>query len=261
MTRLGSSGVIPRVGRTRCTKRLGAALEHAPTPSRQDRNGKPMGIGVDPTGLVLLFDSYGYVALAALLLLAAAGMPLPVPVAATFIVLGTLTAHSSGPSFLALALVATLAATAGHSLDYWLGRSSSPLLERWRERWRRRLEARRRRSALLVRVEKRLLQNASLVILVTRCLLTPLASPVSLLAGAASIAFPLYLLLELAGTALYFSGYLALGRLVGPALTREPLTLVLFYGLLILVIALPSLFLWLRPGQLRVGKRSSASEF
>ena len=215
-----------------------------------------MGIGVDPTGLVLLFDSYGYLALAALLLLAAAGMPLPVPVAATFIVLGTLTAHSSGPSFLALALVATLAATAGHSLDYWLGRSSSPLLERWR----RRLEARRRRSALLARAEKRLLQNASLVILVTRCLLTPLASPVSLMAGAARIAFPLYLVLELAGTALYFGGYLTLGRLVGPALTREPLTLVLFYGLLILVIALPSLFLWLRPRQLRVGKRSSASE-
>jgi hypothetical protein len=61
---------------------------------------------IDTTGLVHLFDSYGYLALGTLLLLAAAGVPLPWPIAASFVVLGALTAYPSGPSF--LALVATV---------------------------------------------------------------------------------------------------------------------------------------------------------
>ena len=58
---------------------------------------------------------------------------------------------------------------------------------------------------------------------------------------------------ELAGKSLYFCGYLTLGRLVGPTLARAPLTLALFYGILALVIALPSLLLRLRPRLLRQG--------
>lgn len=72
-----------------------------------------------------------------------------------------------------------------------------------------------------MRVEQGITRNASLLIFITRCLLTPLAGPVSLLAGAARIAVPRYLVWELAGTALYFCGYLALGRLLGPALLRD----------------------------------------
>jgi len=214
-----------------------------------------MGIELDTTGLVHLFEDYGYLALGALLLLAAAGAPLPWPIAASFIVLGALTAHPSGPSFSALALVATGAATTGHSLLYWLGRSSSPRLQRWRQRLERRLG----RGVTLVRVEKGIARNASLLILITRCLLTPLAGPVSLLAGAAHIVFPIYLVCELAGTALYFCGYLTLGRLLGPSLSRDPLSLVLVYGVVALVIALPSLALWLRPHLLRLRERNSAS--
>jgi membrane-associated protein len=214
-----------------------------------------MGIEFDATGLVHLFEGYGYLALGALLLLAAAGAPLPWPIAASFVVLGALTAHPSGPSFLALALVATGAATTGHSLLYWLGRSSSPR----RQRWRQRLERRLGRGVTLVRVEKGIARNASLLILISRCLLTPLAGPVSLLAGAARIAFPIYLVCELAGTALYFCGYLTLGRLLGPSLPRDPLILVRVYSIVALVIAVPSLALWLRTGVLRLPGRSSAS--
>jgi membrane-associated protein len=203
-----------------------------------------MSIELDTTGLVHLFEGYGYLALGALLLLAAAGAPLPWPIAASFVVLGALTAHPSGPSFPALALVATVAATTGHSLLYGLGRSSSPRLQRWRQRLERRL----RRGATLVRVEQGIARNASLLIFITRCLLTPLAGPISLLAGAARIAVPRYVVCELAGTALYFCGYLALGRLLGPALPRDARTLALFYGIVAVVIALPSLLLWLRPG-------------
>lgn len=207
---------------------------------------------LDATGLIHLFDSYGYLALAALLLLAATGVPLPVPITATLIMLGALTARPDGPSFLALAVVATPAAATGHSLNYWLGRSSIPVLERWRQR----LERRVHRGALLARLEKGFVRNAGLVILITRCLLTPLASPVSLLAGAAHIAFPIYLVLELAGTSLYVCGYLTLGRLLGPTLARSPLTLAIFYGILALLIALPSLLRRLRrlrPAVLRQG--------
>jgi len=201
-----------------------------------------MGIELDTSGLIHLFEGYGYLALGALLLLAAAGAPLPWPIAASFVVFGALTAHPSGPSFLALALVATVAATTGHSLLYWLGRSSSPRLQRWRQR----LEHRLHRRAAAMRVEQGIAQNASLLIFITRCLLTPLAGPVSVLAGAARVAVPRYLVWELAGTALYFCGYLALGRLLGPALLRDTHILALFYGIIAVVIALPSLLLWLR---------------
>jgi membrane-associated protein len=209
-----------------------------------------MGIELDTSGLVHLFEGYGYLALGALLLLAAAGAPLPWPIAASFVLFGALTAYPSGPSFPALALVATVAATTGHSLLYWLGCSSSPRLQRWRQRVEQRLERRLRRGATLMRMEHGIARNAGVLIFLTRCLLTPLAGPVSLLAGAARIAAPRYLVWELAGTALYFCGYLALGRLLGPALPRDPRTLAPVYAVVALVIALPSLLLWLRPGVL-----------
>lgn len=213
-----------------------------------------VGVPFDATGIIHLFgsSSYGYLALATLLLLAAAGVPLPAPITAALIALGALTIRPDGPSFLALAVVATLAAATGHSLDYWMARSSSPVLERWR----RRLERRFRRGAMLARLEEGFVRNSGLVILITRCLLTPLASPVSLLAGAAYIAFPVYLVLELAGTSLYVCGYLTLGRLVGPTLARAPLTLAIFYSVLALLVALPSLLRRLRrlrPVALRQG--------
>src|SRR5215831_17817992 len=116
-----------------------------------------MGIELDTTGLVQLFEGYGYLVLGALLLLAAAGAPLPWPIAASFVMLGALTALPSGPSFPALALVATIAATTGHSLLYWLGHSSSPRLQRWRLRLQRRLQHR----AVVLRVEQPIARNAS----------------------------------------------------------------------------------------------------
>jgi membrane protein DedA with SNARE-associated domain len=101
----------------------------------------------------------------------------------------------------------------------------------------------------MMRVERGIAGNASLLIFSTRCLLTPLAGPVSLLSGATRIELHRYLVWEVAGTALYFGGYLALGRQLGPALPRDALTLALFYGIVAVVIGLPSLLLWLRPGR------------
>jgi membrane protein DedA with SNARE-associated domain len=212
-----------------------------------------MGIELDTTGLIQLFEGYGYLALGALLLLAAAGAPLPWPIAASFVVFGALTAHPSGPSLPVLALVATIAATAGHSLLYWLGRSGSPRLQRWRQRLERRFNGR----ATALRVEQGIARNAGLLIFSTRCLLTPLAGPVSLLAGITRIALPRYLVWELAGTALYFCGYLAIGRLLGPALLHDTRSFALVYGAIAVILALPSLVLWLRAVALRRARLGS----
>jgi membrane protein DedA with SNARE-associated domain len=201
---------------------------------------------LEAAALAQWIATYGYPALALLVALAAAGVPLPFPVAAAFVALGALTAAPRGPSFLVLALVAIPAAAAGHSLDYWLGRAGSPLLRRWLARIERGLQG----SALL-RGEQGLARNGSLVILLTRFLLTPIASPVSALAGAARVPFPRYLMLELVGQAIYFCGYLALGRALGPAVARSGLNVVLFFGVLALVILAPAALLRLRLGVLR----------
>jgi membrane protein DedA with SNARE-associated domain len=116
------------------------------------------------------------------------------------------------------------------------------------------------RKAAVLRVEQGIARNASMLIFITRCLLTPLAGPVSLLAGAARIAVPRYLVWELAGTALYFCGYLALGRLLGPMLLRDARSLALFYSIVAAVLALPSLLLWLRAGALRRASLRSAPD-
>jgi membrane protein DedA with SNARE-associated domain len=178
--------------------------------------------------------------------LAAAGVPLPFPVAAAFVALGALTDAPHGPSFLALAAVAIPAAAVGHSLDYWLGRAGSPLLRRWFVRIERHLQ-----GSALIQGERGLARNGSLVILLTRFLLTPIASPVSALAGAARVPYPRYLTLELVGQAIYFCGYLALGRALGPAVAQSGLTIALFFGILALVILMPAALLRLRLGVLR----------
>jgi membrane protein DedA with SNARE-associated domain len=109
-------------------------------------------------------------------------------------------------------------------------------------------------------MEQDITRNAGLLIFSTRCLLTPLAGPVSLLSGAARIGMPRYLVWEFAGTALYFCGYLALGRLLGPTLLRDTGRLALFYGIVAVVIALPSLLLWLRAGALSRTRPTAPSD-
>ena len=199
------------------------------------------------SGLLALFDSYGYLALAGLVLLAAAGVPLPFPVSGAFVALGALTAEAHGPSFLALIVVAVLAAAAGHSVDFWVGRAGGgPLLRRWQARLARRMGA-----ETLARAERGLARGSSLLILLTRFLLTPLASPVSLLAGAARVPYRRYLALELVGQAIYFTGYLTLGRILGVAITRNPLTFVALFALIALLVVAPTLLLRLRPDLLR----------
>jgi membrane protein DedA with SNARE-associated domain len=197
---------------------------------------------LDPTSLLHLLSLYGYPGLAALVLVAATGIPVPVPVAGLFIVLGMLTVNPHGPGFLATAALATVAAAGGHSVDYWLGRAGSPLLEKGLRRIERTLG-----GAIVMRAELGISRSSGLLIVLTRCILTAVASPVSALAGAMRIAFPLYLALELLGEAIYFAGYLALGRLLGSTLARSGLTLAVAWTVAAIVIIGPALLIRLRP--------------
>ncbi len=201
---------------------------------------------LDPTTLAQWFGAYGYPALALLVTLAASGVPIPFPVGAAFVALGALTAASHGPSFAVLLVVALLAATLGHSVDYWLGRAGSPLLRRGLSRLERRAG-----WGALDRAEQGLARNGSALILLTRFLLTPIASPVSALAGATRFPYARYLALEAFGQLIYFGGYLGLGRALGPAMIHSGLTMVLFFGVIALLVLAPILLLRLRPGLLR----------
>jgi membrane protein DedA with SNARE-associated domain len=153
-----------------------------------------------------------------------------------------------------LAIIAIAAAALGHSLDYWLGRAGSPLLRRWREHPGRRLV-----GSAVTRAERELARNTGLLILLTRFLLTPFASPVSALAGVERYPFSRYLALEVLGQTIYFCGYLTLGRALGPALARNGLTIVLFFGAMAVIVLLPTLALRFRPGLLGGLRRLGAS--
>lgn len=202
----------------------------------------------DPAGLLAFLSTYGYPAIALLVALAAAGVPAPFPVAAVFVALGALTADPRGPAFVPLAAVATVAAAVGHSADYWLGRAGGPLLHRGMARLERMLG-----GDLLTRLERGMAHGTSgtLLIFLTRCALTPVATPISLLAGAARVPYRRYLWLELAGEAVYFTGYMALGRALGPTVARNLPTTLLFSAFLLALVLAPTLVLRLRPGLLR----------
>lgn len=171
---------------------------------------------MDSGDMMQLAASYGYPALALIMLAAAAGVPLPVPVAALLVAAGALSTQSHGPSWMILALCGVLAASAGHSLDYWLGRAGSPLVTRWMRRLERHIGGR-----AIHRTRAGGWAVGPLLVFLTRWTLTALASPVAALAGAVRMPYRVFLVAEVAGETIYVCGLLALGRLLGPALPRD----------------------------------------
>lgn len=206
-------------------------------------------MSLNATTILSLLSAYGYPALGVLVAVAAAGVPIPFPMTTTFVALGALSAGAGGPNFLALAVVGTLAAAAGHSADYGLGRSGRPFALRWRARLERRIG-----SQTLGRVERWLVESSTLAILLTRFPLTTLASPVSLGAGVMRVTYKRFLALELLGKATYFTTCLLLGRLLGPALTHNLVVVALWSVLVTLLMLTPLalLRLWIRSSPQRV---------
>lgn len=150
---------------------------------------------------------YGYLVVAVLLLVASAGLPLPVSV--LLVALGMLSSHTNQLDLAALAVAGTLASVAGDLLDYAAGRVG---VEHLPAPLRRALD---RHPEGAGRIQALMARRAGAAIFLTRFLLTPLALPVSLLAGASRLRLRSFLLWDLAGEAVFVAGYLLLGRFLG----------------------------------------------
>lgn len=202
------------------------------------------------TGMLLHWVSeYGYPFLGVLLLISAAGVPIPIEL--LLVALGALSASQSGPSFAMLVAVGIGATVAGDALDYVAGRVlGRPVIERWLRGKLPKPRYARHDAELLAGGSApwqvwahRLLawSGSGPMILLTRCVLTPLEMPVSLVAGASRRSFRSFLVWDVLGEALYVLGYLALGRAGGTLATSGPLLLA--FGLLAATLsAVPLLF-------------------
>lgn len=202
------------------------------------------------TGTLLRWVSeYGYPFLGGLLLLAAAGAPIPIEM--VLVALGALSASHGGPSFVALVAVGIGATVAGDALDYAAGRLfGRPVIERWvRGLWSvHDMGAGQQQDAgpWQAWVQRLVAWSGSgPMIVLSRCLLTPLEMPISLLAGASRRSFRSFLVWDLLGEALYVLGYLALGHAGGTLTSSGPLLLA--FGLLATLLSASPLLLvhWL----------------
>jgi membrane protein DedA with SNARE-associated domain len=163
-----------------------------------------------PSSIVLLqlADAYGYPLVVATLVAASAGLPLPAGM--LLAALGALSALRRGPDLVLLLTLSIAACVVGDAIDYAAGRYGIPALAG-------RLMGRRgaRLRAMAANVSARLHQQGGPFIFITRFLLTPLASPTSLLAGASRLPLRRFLLWDAAGEAIFVLLYLILGRVVG----------------------------------------------
>lgn len=182
---------------------------------------------------------YGYPVLGTILLLAAAGMPLPIEL--VLLALGGLSATHGGPGFLALSVLGVAATVAGDTLDYGIGRllreqgGARLSRRRTRRRWRQHAPD---HSSLLERVERlRPLAGwggGGMMIFLSRCVLTPLETPLSILAGATRMPLARFLIWDALGEAVYVLGYLALGYSGAASLATSGPLLIIVGGAMLL---------------------------
>jgi membrane-associated protein len=185
--------------------------------------------------LLQVITTYGYVGFAGLVFIAALGVPLPLIL--LLLAVGAWSGVAGGPSLPALMVIATSAAVAGDCTDYAVGRMGATLLRK-RLLWlQRRLRARAPAGALDV-----LWRRQGIAVFVTRCALTVLSVPVSLLAGASRMRFARFLAWEAAGKGLFVVVWLTLGHLfAGSLMTLGPLPTL---AAAIAVVSLLALALW-----------------
>jgi membrane-associated protein len=145
--------------------------------------------------------TYGAVALASVFLLAALGLPLPstlcVVAGGAFIQQGVLTPATT----IALGLAGVVL---GDSLSYGMGR----LL-------RHPIQRRYGQSAAWLRAEAYFDQRAGIAIFLTRCVLTPIAVPINLVAGSSDYPASRFVAYDALGELTWLIGYGALGYLFG----------------------------------------------
>ncbi len=200
------------------------------------------------SSLVGLLALSCYASLVLLVLVAAAGAPLPT--GALFIALGTLSVQPHGPNFLALGLLGTAAGVSGDLLDYALGRMGRPVL------YTRLLRPLLRFSGIGIKdANKALGGSRGMMIFLTKFTLTPLASPLSILAGAGRAPLARFLVWDAPGDAVAVIGNLAIGRWLGPGLITHSPHAAAFWGVLAFAGVAPGLVflvvLWFRTSRRR----------
>lgn len=170
-----------------------------------------------------LIGAYGYPGLFAAVFVGALGIGIPIPVTVLLLTLGALSSAHGGPGFVPLALAGIAGAVGGHNVDYWCGRLGNRLLNRWL--------AQRRRGGVsdVLQTLSRLRFGRAIGVFISRFLLTSIASPVSLLAGATRMGYGAYMCLEVAGETIYVVGSLALGRAFGTSLLSSKGALPVFW--------------------------------
>ncbi len=188
---------------------------------------------MDTATLLHLVSAYGYPVLFVFVLVASAGAPLPVSV--LFIALGAVSARAGGPDFAFVAALGVLASVAGDLLDYGLGRAGASTFTRWLP-WLRRLGSTNSHSRALRMWHGR---GPGIMVLITRCLVTPLATPVSLIAGASRVRLVTFLIWDILGESLYILGNLGLGRFFGAQVDDENALVFTIAGVCILLLAVP----------------------
>lgn len=196
----------------------------------------------DTHTILQFLATYGYPGLYVVLAVATLGIGIPVPVTALMLALGALSGAPGGPAFLPLAAAGILGATTGHSGDYWFGRLGHALVERWMARIQRNATV-----AALLRGSARSRGSRALLVFLSRFVLTPVASPVSIFAGVTGMAYKPYLLIELAGSTIYVVGNLMLGRTFGQGLLTNGAALPAFWLAIAVVTLLPVALVRLAP--------------
>lgn len=202
----GGAGHL-RVQSQACAQALRAHGGHRPG-VRPDRKGVRT---IDTPHLLQLVTAYGYIGYAALVLIAAAGVPLPLSV--LLFAVGALSATAHGPDVFVLMVIGTVAAACGDSLDYALGRMGSSLVRNRVLQLLQRLHGSSSSGTL-----ERLWRHQHAAVFLTRCLITALSMPVSMLAGASRMPIARFLALDVAGKGLFVVVCLMLGRWFGVAL-------------------------------------------
>jgi membrane protein DedA with SNARE-associated domain len=163
-------------------------------------------MNIDIAGLAHGAAAVGYPLLFALVLAASAGAPLPIGVLLAG--LGAASIHEGGPNFALLAASGLAASVAGDGIDFGIGRLGGRRALLW-------AMARLRRNrplAALARVGPPPKQG--LLLFLSRFALTPIAMPVSLLAGATGLGIGAFLFWDVAGEGLFVVGNLAVGRVL-----------------------------------------------
>ncbi len=181
-----------------------AVGEIAPISETEKYEGGILGSFADRTLSAVLV--YGYPALAATLLLGAAGLPLPTGVVA--VLAGSLAALGHIQWFWA-GLIAVVASIAGDALAYLIGRTiSENFLARHGRLFGYSPERFRRFQALFNRW-------GGLTVLFSRTLVSHLSSLMSLFAGLSRYAWPSFLLFSGLGRVAWTAAYLGLGFIIG----------------------------------------------